>query len=400
MAQNHGKIHTLVLTLILLGLGGLLYALTRIGAEPGDEPAEVRAAAPEYVERSATAVVAPEAALVRQSAGGETELAVEVLDPEGASNLRARIEVTGPEGAAMPARLAPASWVGIAPGRWTVRVTAGDLLPELRTLEVKAGERCTLEVTQRHGVRVRGRIANMGGEPAPNRTIWFLREGQEGPSRAKRSGKAGEFASANSRADGTFESPLLEPGIVRLLVVNSDRRARPYESTQFLKAGEDRELDVVLPGGGKIAVQVLNFTHEKERGRPSISLLAQSTSTADRDARRLARPRPATWVLGQRLPIPDNGLVTFSDAKPGTEYKIQIRSLRTVYTSEATFRFRQDTSCLVTTTMPASPPEVANSRDGQVDKRQARQAMPPPLDIQVEERLATATGSGPGIHWR
>lgn len=400
MVRNHGKIHTLVLTLILLGVGGLLYALTRIGADPGDDRAEVRVAAAVHVEPSAPAVVTPEAPLVRQSAGGVTALVVEVLDPEGAPNLRARVEATGPEGATVPAKRAPATWEGLAPGRWTVRVSATDLLPELRTLEVNADERCTLVVTQRHGVRVRGRIANMGGKPAPNRTVWFLREGQEEPSRAKRSGTADEYASANSRVDGTFESPLLEPGMVRLLVANSDRRARPYESTQFLKAGEDRELDVVLPGGGMIEVQVLNFIHEKERERPSVTLLALSTSTADLDARGLARSRPATWMLGPRLPIPDDGRVTFSDAKPDTEYKLQIRSRRAVYTSEATFRFREDRSFLVTTTMPASAPEVADSRDKRLGRRQTRQALPPPLNIQVEERLATASGSGPGIHWR
>lgn len=400
MAQNHGKIHTLVLTLILLGLGGLLYALTRIEGDPGDDLTEVRVDAPVHVAQSAPTVVMPVATLVRQSAGGVTELVVEVLDPEGAPNLRARVEVAGPEGASLPAMLATATWVDLAPGEWTVRVTASNLLPELRTLEVKAGERCTLEVTQRHGVRVRGRIANMGGEAAPNRTVWFLREGQVEPSRAKRAGTVGEYASATSGVDGKFESPLLEPGLIRILVVNSDRRARPYESTQFLNANEDREIDVLLPGGGEIVVQVLDFTYRKDRERPSVVLLARTVSTSDPDARRIARPRSAAWVPTQRILVPDDGLVTFSSATAGTEYKVQIQSVRMIYTSETTFQFRQGRSLLVTTTMPAREPEIAGSKADRVIKRQARQALPPPLNIQVQERLVTATGSGPGIHWR
>lgn len=294
------------------GLGALAWSLAG-ETDPGPGTALERHAAASSRAPSPERSDQPLAELVRSAAtrdGAPTSLAVVVTDPDGRPVPQATVVLRSADGGELTGTGSP-SWEEFPPGEWILIVRTEEHLNHRETIAVTAGVANRFAVRLAESFIVRGRVIDRFGKAhGRSRTVWFLREGEVHPADEKAGRK---LLGASLSSLGSFVVELRHTGQFRLSVGPPGASMMAMVESVRLHPGGPNRVEIVVPGGTHLTVEVDNLPSEWSRadGRPKIAILAAPGSrSADGGRRRDAggdRRREGRGAVAVQGPTPMGG---------------------------------------------------------------------------------------------
>ena len=220
-------------------------------------------------------------------------LQVSSINPTGGT-VSAVSFVAQPEQVGVHQRVAygsTATWSDIRPGVWQVSATADLHFPVERGVKVADGPATELELILKPAAQVVGQVQNTYGAAMNGYFVYFLKEGESHPGSYQ--DKDDVVHARGGVRDGSFESPLLNPG---RYLVSVGPPGRPLNLDEvYLELGEleRREIEVVVESGAQLEIVVSGASQ-----RANISLLQY-------DPRRVAQIKKMNERLGDKSKFQD-----------------------------------------------------------------------------------------------
>lgn len=344
---------------------------------------------------------------------GPANLVIRALDPEGnaieAFQVFGQLQVAGKEEAPEFLVLAsdrPGVCQDLEPGDWRFRIESSLRFPVTISVSLEPGGGVEREVVLRPGALVEGELKNEYGTLVGATWLWFMPPGRTHPYLER---KTGGLTRARIEPDGTFRSPLLEPGSYIISVGPLGRSDLADDQTQSLLPLSHYHVSAVMGGREQLEILVEGLPDDGFV-RAEVTLLEPGESRADKVRRKLdhqgktaaqielaveqdaaeraldpkKKDKKPRWKRKSDRSVDREGKVFYALVRPG-RYRLSLEYKRSMQQSEIDLVMEPGVSKFVVLAYDAA---VEGSR-----------REPAPLSMSVSNVLPDMRLGGVGFHW-